>query len=143
MGFKMPFTDDEKNNMHGMLRKSIEDLHKEKLNGPGKWPEKVKKYDMIVNFQMMGPDFKESAGFVTAKFEPGGKLTVKDGRSDDAVLELKAPLGNFFQFSSNEMSLIAALFGKLKIKGKRHLKTLLNISSMMRVIPESKLEPKP
>lgn len=136
----MTFTPDEIENMHDMLKKSIEDLHREKINGPGKWPEKVKKMDMTVDFHIMGPDFKESAGYVSAKFEPGGKLTVKDGKSSDALIEFKAPLMNFFQYSSNEISLIGALLGKLKIKGKRHLRALLAIATLLRVIPEHKLE---
>ena len=136
----MPFTPDEIENMHDMLKKSIEDLHHEKSNGPGKWPEKVKKMDMTVNFQIMGPDFKESAGFVCAKFEPGGKLTIKDGRCSEPIIEFKAPLMNFFQYSSNEISLIGALLGKLKIKGKRHLRALLAIANLLRVIPEHKLQ---
>ncbi|MHA1784591.1 MAG: hypothetical protein ACTSVY_08025 [Candidatus Helarchaeota archaeon] len=133
----MPFTPEEIENMHSMLRRSIEDLHHEKSNAGQKWINKLKKFNCIVNFEITGPDFKESAGFLNAYFEKG-KLTVNEGRSDKATIEFKAPLMNYFQFSSNEISLLSALLSKLKIKGKRYLRTLMTIASILRVIPESK-----
>ena len=134
----MPFTPDQIQNMHDMLRKSIEDLHKEKLNTGLKWKEKLSKLNVTVNFEIMGPDFKESAGFIHAILE-GGNLKVKEGRSSKALIEFKAPMENYFGYSSNEISLLSALLGKLKIKGKRHLFTLMTVANLLRVIPEDKL----
>ncbi|NHI94267.1 MAG: hypothetical protein EAX96_17375 [Candidatus Lokiarchaeota archaeon] len=134
----MPFKPEEIQNMRDMLMKSIEDLHKEKSNAGVKWKEILKNLNVTVNFEIMGPDFKESAGFINANFQEGN-LSIKEGKSSKALIEFKAPLMNFFQYSSNEISLLGALFGKLKIKGKRHLLTLMKVANLLRVIPEDKL----
>jgi len=126
------FTNEEKENMVEMLIDTLHSLVKEK-QGNLKWKEKLKKINFRINLEII------DAGAV--------HLILKDGEYElareklpDPILEIKATLENLFNFSSRQISSFSAIFlGKLKIKGKRHLRTLLNVGDVLRIIPESQL----
>ena len=126
-----PFTKEEMENMLEMLSGTLYSLVKEKIENP-KWKEKLNKIGFKINLEL--PD----VGVIHLNLEKGGKYEIDRGRISDPIIEIKAPLENFFNFSSRQMSTFSAIFlGKLKIKGKRHLLTLLDVGNVLRIIPES------
>ncbi len=117
-----------------MLTSTLYSLIDEKLEHPT-WNEKVKKIGFNINLEIPG------AGVVHFILEKGGKYEIDRGPIEDPIIEIRAPLENFFNFSSRQMSTFSAVFlGNLKIKGKRHLGTLLNLGKVLRIIPEKDLK---
>jgi putative sterol carrier protein len=128
------YTEEEKENMLEMLASTLYSLIDEKLEHPT-WNEKVKKIGFNINLEIPG------AGVVHFILEKGGKYEIDRGAIEDPIIEIRAPLENFFNFSSRQMSTFSAVFlGNLKIKGKRHLGTLLNLGKVLRIIPEKDLK---
>lgn len=127
-----PFTDEEKENMLSMLIDTIHSLVQEKQKHP-KWNEKLKKIQFRINLEIV------NAGAINLIVE-NGEYSVARGKIADPIIEIQAPLENFFNFSSRQLSTFSAVFlGKLRIKGKRHLLTLLDVGKVLRIIPESDL----
>jgi len=121
------FTEEEKANMIEMLTDTLHSLVKEKLDNPG-WKEKIKSIKFKINLEI--PD----AGAINLNLE-NGEYTIASGKIADPIIEIKAPLQNFFNFSSRQMSTFSAVFlGKLTIKGKRHLSALLKVGDVLRII---------
>jgi len=121
------FSAREKANMLEMLTSTLDSLVKEKLND-SKWIEKIKKISFRINLEIA------DAGSVSLILN-GGNYTLEQGKIADPIIEIKAPLENFFNFSSRQLSIFSAIFlGKLKIKGKRHLRALLNVGDVLRII---------
>lgn len=134
MAKEMLFTEEEKKNQVEMLLGTLNSLVKEKLEHP-KWNEKIK--NVSFNINLIIPD----AGSVYLKLEKEGKYDIGKGKIDDPIIEITASLERFFNFSSRQMSSFSAVFlGKLKIKGKRHFLTLLNVGNVLRIIPEKDLK---
>ena len=118
---------EEKANMLEMLTDTLDSLVKEKLNDP-KWKEKIKKINFRINLEII------DTGAVNLILKEGN-YTLQSGKIADPVIEIKAPLVNFFNFSSRQLSTFSAIvLGKLKIKGKRHLGALLNVGDVLRII---------
>lgn len=128
-----PFTEQEKENMLEMLNDTLYALVNEKIENP-KWKEKLEKIGFKINLEL------PNVGVIHLDLEKGGKYDIGRGPISDPIIELKAPLENFFNFSSRQYGSFSAIFlGKLKIKGKRHLLTLLDVGNVLRIIPESQL----
>ena len=118
---------EEKANMLEMLTDTLDSLVKEKLNDP-KWKEKIKKINFRINLEII------DTGAVNLILKEGN-YTLQSGKIADPIIEIKAPLVNFFNFSSRQLSTFSAIvLGKLKIKGKRHLGALLNVGDVLRII---------
>ena len=121
------FSAEEKANMLEMLTDTLHSLVKEKLNDP-KWNEKIKKISFRINLEIL------DVGAINLILKEGN-YTLQSGKIADPIIEIKAPLVNFFNFSSRQISSFSAIFlGKLKIKGKRHLSALLNVGDVLRII---------
>jgi putative sterol carrier protein len=121
------FSAEEKANMLEMLTDTLHALVKEKLTDP-KWKEKIKKINFKINLEII------DAGAVNLILKDGN-YTIQSGKIEDPIIEIKAPLVNFFNFSSRQLSTFSAIFlAKLKIKGKRHLGALLNVGDVLRII---------
>lgn len=121
------FSTEEKANMLEMLTDTLDSLVKEKLTNP-KWNEKIKKINFKINLEII------DAGAVNLILDRGN-YKISQGKIADPIIEIKAPLVNFFNFSSRQISSFSAIFlGKLKIKGKRHLGALLNVGDVLRII---------
>ncbi len=121
------FSAEEKANMLEMLTDTLDALVREKLNDP-KWKEKIQKIDFRINLEII------DAGAVNLILKEGN-YTLQSGRIADPIIEIRAPLVNFFNFSSRQLSTFSAIvLGKLKIKGKRHLGALLNVGDVLRII---------
>jgi putative sterol carrier protein len=121
------FSAEEKANMLEMLTDTLHALVKEKLID-SKWKEKIKKISFRINLEII------DAGAVNLILKEGN-YTLGNGKIADPIIEIKAPLVNFFNFSSRQLSTFSAIFlGKLKIKGKRHLGALLNVGDVLRII---------
>ncbi|MHA1132560.1 MAG: SCP2 sterol-binding domain-containing protein [Candidatus Helarchaeota archaeon] len=134
MAGEISFTEEEKENMLEMLTDTLYSLIGEKLEHPV-WKEKVKKIEFKINLEIPG------AGVVHFILEKGGNYTIDKGAISDPIIEIQAPLERFFNFSSRQLSTFSVIFlGKLKIKGKRHLATLLNLGKVLRIIPEKDLK---
>ncbi len=133
MAKEIVYTEEEKENQLSMLLDTLHSLLKEKLEHP-KWNEKIKKINFRINLEI------PEVGAVHLILEKNGKYEIGRGKISDPIIEIKAPLENFFNFSSRQISSFSAIvLGKLKIKGKRHLLTLLNVGNVLRVIPEKEL----
>jgi len=118
---------EEKANMLEMLTDTLDSLVKEKLNDP-KWKEKIQKINFRINLEII------DAGAVNLILKEGN-YTLQSGKVADPIIEIRAPLVNFFNFSSRQLSTFSAIvLGKLKIKGKRHLGALLNVGDVLRII---------
>ena len=129
------FTEEEKENQVNMLLDTLNSLMKEKLNH-AKWKEKLKKIAFKITLEII------DAGKIKFILQ-NGDYTVEKGDlpKGEAIIEIRATLENLFMFSSRQMSSFSAIFlGKLKIKGKRHLLTLLKVGNVLRIIPESELK---
>ncbi len=127
------FTEEEKENQIEMLINTVHSLVKEKQEH-SRWKEKLKKIRFKINLEII------NAGVIHLILEHGD-YKVEKGKFSDPIIEIRATLENFFNFSSRQMSSFSAIFlGKLKIKGKRHLLTLLNVGNVLRVIPEKDIE---
>jgi len=121
------FSAEEKANMLEMLTDTLDALVKEKLNDP-KWKEKIQKINFRINLEII------DAGAVNLILKEGN-YTLQSGKVADPIIEIRAPLVNFFNFSSRQLSTFSAIvLGKLKIKGKRHLGALLNVGDVLRII---------
>lgn len=121
------FSTEEKANMLEMLTDTLHALVKEKLTDP-KWTEKIKKISFRINLEII------DAGAVNLILKDGN-YTIQSGKIADPIIEIRAPLVNFFNFSSRQLSTFSAIvLGKLKIKGKRHLGALLNVGDVLRII---------
>ncbi|MHA1263729.1 MAG: SCP2 sterol-binding domain-containing protein [Candidatus Helarchaeota archaeon] len=132
MTTEQTYTEEEKENMLSMLIDTVHALVQEKQESP-KWKEKLRKIHFKINLEI--PD----AGIIHLILE-NGKYSVGRGKIPDPIIEIEASLERFFNFSSRQLSTFSAVFlGKLKIKGKRHLRTLLDVGNVLRIIPESKL----
>ena len=132
---EVAFTDAEKENQLGMLTDTVHSLMKEKLEHT-KWKEKLKKISFKITLEITDVG---AISFILDK----GEYTVKRGKlpEGEAIIQINAPLENYFFFSSRQMSSFSAIFlAKLKIKGKRHLFTLLDVGNVLRIIPEKDLE---
>ncbi len=128
-----PFTEIEKENMLEMLEATLYSLVDEKIENL-KWKEKLNKIHFKIFLEL------PNVGAIYLILEKGGKYEIGRGKIRDPIIQIKAPLENFFNFSSRQMSTFSAVFlGKLKIKGKRHLLTLLDVGNVLRIIPEKNL----
>ena len=129
------FTEEEKENQVNMLLNTLHSLMKEKLNH-AKWKEKLKKIAFKITLEII------DAGKLIFVLQNGDYSVEKgDLPKGEAIIEIRATLENLFMFSSRQMSSFSAIFlGKLKIKGKRHLLTLLKVGNVLRIIPESELK---
>ena len=130
MAEESPFTEQEKENQLEMLIDTFISLVEEKLKHP-KWNEKLKKIAFRVNFLI------PHAGESHVILEKGGKYDIGRGWIEDPIMQITATLENFSNFASREMSSFrAVVLGGLKIKGKRHLLTLLNVGNVLRIMSE-------
>jgi len=130
MAKKPKYLEEEKENMLDMLMNTVHSLVKEKLRD-AKWNEKIKEINFKINLEI------PEVGVIHFILEKEGQYEVEKGGISDPVIEIKAPLVNFYNFSSRQISSFSAIFlRKLKIKGKRHLRTLLKVGNVLRIIPE-------
>ncbi len=134
MAEESPFTEQEQSNQLEMLIDTFISLVEEKLKHP-EWNEKIKKIGFRVNFVI------PYAGFSHVILEKDGKYDIGWGKIENPIMQITATLENFNNFASRQLSSFRAIvFGKLKIKGKRHLSTLMNVGNVLRIMEEKYYE---
>ncbi|NVM55855.1 MAG: hypothetical protein HWN66_19300 [Candidatus Helarchaeota archaeon] len=128
------FTEEEKENQIEMLINTLHSLMKEKQEH-SKWKEKLKTISFKINLEIINVG---SIKFIL----DNGVYSVEKGKlpQGEAILQIRATFENYFLFSSRQISNFSAIFLRnLKIKGKRHLLTLLKVGNVLRIIPNPNL----
>ena len=132
--------DEEKENIVEMVIDSLEDLYFEKISFPDpKWKKLVNKLDVTLKIIVYGPDWEEIAGEIYYQVKKG-KFKISKEPLSGVKITLKAPMENIFLYSSREMGTIRALLGKIKMKGIRHIGTILKLIKLLRIIPQKKYD---
>ena len=128
--------DKQKKRMLKMFKKTLEDLTKEKIDFPAqKYKDFVKNLKMTVKFEVLSLDWKDKAGTVWYQIK-NGVYKISEEPISGVEIEIRAPMINVFNFARRDMSTLKALFGGLKINGKRHFFLLLKLNTIFRIIPE-------